>query len=138
MAVSIDLRRAHESHVFGEITQIYTWVNDERAMVLLPTHRKGAPWYIVCESALYKYDDPQYLAAQSRKACEVLGMTESTDTWFKVATIIHDGLETLMRMPSSQPPDMHKGSFGSMQLRGDGQLIAAQDIRLEDEGASYG
>ena len=138
MTVSIDLRRAHASHVFGEITQIMTWVNDERAMVLLPTFRKGAPWYIVCESAAYKYDDEAYLASQCKKAASVLGMDESTDTWFKIATIIHDGLSDLIRMPSAQPAEFHKASFGSMQLRGDGQLIAQEDIRVEDNGATYG
>ncbi len=138
MSVSIDMRKAHASHQFGEITQILTWVNDERAMVLLPTFRKGAPWYIVCESAAYKYDDEDYLVTQCRKAAEVLGMAESADTWFKIAKIIHDGLSDLIRMPSSPPVEYSKAAYGNMELKADGKTIAREDMRFEKDGATYG
>ena len=137
MAASIDLRKAHKSHVFGEITQILTWVNDERAMVLLPTYRAGAPWYIVCESAAYKYDDTAYLASQCRKAAEILGMEESTATWFKIATIIHDGLADLVRMPFAPPTEYHDASFGHLELREDGKFLNGEDIKVAKEGAQY-
>lgn len=137
MAVSLDIRRAHAAHRYGDIIQVLTWVNDERAMVLLPAHRKGAPWYIVCESAAFKYDDPQYLARQSRKAAEVLGMGDDRSTWYKLATIIHDGLPDLIRMPSAQPPDNHKGNFGHMTLKIDGETITQEDVRVPDDGMSY-
>jgi hypothetical protein len=138
MGVTLDLRRAHLSRYHGDILAIYTWVNDERALVLMPAFRKGAPWYIVCESAAFKYDDPTYLATQCVKACEVLGLEPSRANWVRVASIIHDGLPDLIRMPSAPPAEYLRGSMGAMELRADGQVIAGDDIRIEREGATYG
>lgn len=138
MGVTLDLRRAHLSRYHGDILAIYTWVNDERALVLMPAFRKGAPWYIVCESAAFKYDDPTYLATQCVKACEVLGLEPSRANWVRVASIIHEGLPDLIRMPSAPPAEYLRGSMGAMELRADGQVIAGDDIRIEREGATYG
>ena len=138
MGVSLDLRKAHASHVYGEVTAILTWVNDERALVLLATHRKGSPWFIVCESAAWQYDDMGYLARQTAKAAEVLGTDDTSDGWYKIAKIIHDGLGDLVRMPSAPPPEYVSGSFGHNILTADGQVVAEQDIRVEREGVTYG
>lgn len=138
MGVTLDLRKAHLSRQHGDILAIYTWVNDERAMVLLPACRPGAPWYIVCESAAWKYDDPTYLASQCVKACDVLGMEPSRPNWVRLASIIHEGLPDLIRMPAAPPAEYLRGSVGSMELRADGQTIAGEDIRIEREGATYG
>lgn len=138
MGVSLDLAKAAFSRMHGDILAIYTWVNDERAMVLLPAHRSvGSPWYIVCESAAFKYDDPRYLAKQSAKAAEVLGMAESQSTWVRIATIIHEGLPDLIRMPSA-PIDRKLGaSRGQMTMLEDGKPIASEDIRFEKDAAEY-
>jgi hypothetical protein len=138
MGVSLDLRKAFMSRQHGDITAIYTWVNDERALVLVPTFRKGAPWYIVLESAAWKYDDPVYLARQCVTACEVLGIEPSRSGWVRVGTIINEGLPDLVRMPSAPLPEFEKGSFGAMTLRADGKVVAEQDIRVEQEGQEYG
>ena len=138
MPASLDLRRAHLHRRHGDLLAVFTWVNDERAMVLLPAFRPGAPWYIVMESAAFKYDDPAYLARQCVTACEVLGIEPSRANWVRVAGIIHDGLPDLIRMPSAPPTEFHRGSFGAMTLRADGQVLAQQDIRIEREGATYG
>lgn len=137
MPASLDLRRAHLHRRHGDLLAVFTWVNDERAMVLLPAFRPGAPWYIVMESAAFKYDDPAYLARQCVTACEVLGIEPSRANWVRVAGIIHDGLPDLIRMPSAPPAEFHRGSFGAMTLRADGQVLAQQDIRIEREGATY-
>jgi len=151
MGVSIDVRKAHASHHYGEIVQILTWVNDERAMVLIPAYRQNPPWYVVCESAAWKYnpDDETtfntngqpaagkgYLIAQAKKAAEVLGM-DGVHTWLKIAAIIAEGLQDLTRMPSAPMPEMLKASFGAMELREGGKTLVQQDIRLENEGAEY-
>lgn len=138
MGVSLDLRKAHMSRQHGDITAIFSWVNDERAMVLLPTYRPGAPWYIVCESAAWKYDEPAYLARQCVTACDVLGIEPNTANWSRIASIINESLPDLIRMPSAPPAEYLRGSFGHMELRADGQLIAGQDVRIEREGVSYG
>ena len=139
MAVSLDPRKAHQTRLHGDILAIYTWVNDERAMVLIPARRaQGSPWFIVCESAAWKYDDPHYLARQAAKAAEVLGMDETTSSWYRIATIIHEGLPDLIRMPSS-PQEAEVGkAIGEMHLKSDGQIIASDVIRDTVEVPSYG
>lgn len=138
MPATIDTRKAHLTRRHGDIYAIYTWVNDERALVLIPANRPGAPWYIVMESASFEYDDPHELARRSKKACEVLGIEPSRPNWFRVAKIIHEGLPDLIRMPSAPPPEYLKGAIGQMILREDGKEIGGEDIRLEKEGATYG
>ena len=102
MGATLDPRKAHLVRQHGDIIAIYTWVNDERALVLIPAHRKpGNPWFIVCESAAYRYDNPHYRPKQSRKAAEVIGMDETQTARFKIATIIIEGLGDLIRMPSA-------------------------------------
>lgn len=138
MGASLDTRRAHAVRQHGDIIAIYTWVNDERALVLLPAYRKGAPWYVVCESAAFRYDNPHYLARQAAKAAEVLGFESSQQTWMRIATIIHEGLPDLIRMPGFQPPEPKGAAYGQMVLRADGKPIAAQDLRNTPEGVTYG
>lgn len=138
MSVSLDPRKAHLVRVHGDILAIYTWVNDERALVLMPARRaQGSPWFIVCESAAYKYDNPRYLAQQAAKAAEVLGMDETTSTWYRIATIIHDGLPDLIRMPSAPLPELQRHAIGEMKLMADGKLVTGQEIREEKTGLEY-
>lgn len=137
--VCLDLSKAHLSRQHGDLMAIYTWVNDERALVLIPAYRKGAAWYIVCESSAYKYDNREYLKRQCMKAAEVLGMEPSPNNWIKLATIIHDGLPDLITMPTGPDKELTRANYGHMELRGDGKTLAAQEIKLErEEGATYG
>lgn len=139
MGATLDLRKAHLSRQHGDLLAIYTWINDERAMVLLPAFRPRAPWYVVMESAAFKYDDASYLARQCVTACEVLGMEPNRSNWVRVATLIHEGLPDLVRMPSAPPQEYLSGSYGKLELRADGKLVAGEDVRLEaEEGATYG
>ena len=139
MSVKIDTKKAFLTRQHGDLFAVYTWVNDERAMVLIPAYRPGAPWYIVMEPAAYKYDDPQYLARQCVKACEVLGIEANTSNWVRVATIVNEGLPDLIRMPSAPPAVFHDANFGRMQLKADGQVMKEEDIKMEkEEGVTYG
>lgn len=138
MGVSLNLKKAHRSRQHGEIIAIFTWVNDERALVLLPAYRKGAPWFVVMEPTCHLYLNPAYLARQAAKAAEVLGMDETTGTAFKIATIILEALGDLVHMPSAPAPTMSKAAYGAMELRADGETVSRQDIHLEHEGVSYG
>ncbi len=137
MAISLDPRKAHLVRQHGDILAIYTWVNDERALVLIPARRARAPWYVVCESAAWKYDDPKYLAQQARKAAEVLGMDETTSSWFRVAKIIDEGLPDLIRMPPAPLPEMSKTAIGEMKLLADGELVGGEEIRPEIDAPTY-
>lgn len=139
MSVQLDPRKAHKAHIVGDILVILTWVNDERALVLMPAHRaKGSPWFIVCESAAYKYDNPNYLAQQAAQAASVIGMDETTSTWYRVADLIMNYLPDLIRMPSAPEPEKMAHAIGEMKLMADGQLIKGEEIRLDKEAPVYG
>lgn len=145
MSATIDPRKAHLSRVHGDVTAIYTWVNDTRAMVLAATYRPGnpfvpgAPVYIILEPNAHAYDDPIQLAHTARAAAKALGLDDSRSSWFKLASIIHEGLPDLIRMPAAPAPEYLRGAYGSMQVREGGRVIAEQDIRFEaNEGVSYG
>jgi len=139
MGASLDLNKAHITRQHGDLLAVYTWVNDERALVLIPAYRKGSAWYIVCESAAWKYDNPEYLARQCRKAAEVLGMEPSPNNWFKLANIIIEGLPDLIEMPSESEALLSRATYGEMQLLENGKLIAGEEIRMPVEtGATYG
>lgn len=137
--VSLDLSKAHGHHQYGDLLAIYTWVNDERALVLLPAYRNTTGWYIVCESAAYKYDDNEYLKRQCMKAAEVLGMEPSPNNWFKLAKVIHDGLPELIAMPSAPDQKLSRATYGEMKLLENGKILAGEEIRVPvGGGVSYG
>jgi hypothetical protein len=143
MPASLDTRRAHLVRQHGDITAIFTWINDERAMVLAPNKRPGAPWYVVMESAAFTWDDTlsedaPAVARKAMKACEVLGIEPNVKNAVRMVNMIANNLPDLVKMPSSPPAEMYKGSFGNMELRADGKTVAAEDITLEKEGVTYG
>ncbi|NDH35786.1 MAG: hypothetical protein EBX67_10025 [Betaproteobacteria bacterium] len=76
MPVSIDLRKAQKVRRHGDFLAIYTWVNDERALVLLPAHRKAAAWFVVCESAAFRYGNRVLDLAKGKNSVEGWG-------WFR-------------------------------------------------------
>lgn len=137
MAANIDTRKAHLTRRHGDLMAIYTWMDDERVLVLIPHLRPGAPWYCIKESAAYKYDDVAYLAKQCPVACDVLGIEPSQRNWVRVASIINEGLPDLIRMPSAPLPEYHAAAVGAMKLMADNELMAAEDIHLEKEGVAY-
>ena len=138
MSVKLDPRKAHKAHIVGDILAILTWVNDERALVLMPAHRaQGSPWFVVCESAAYKYDDPRYLAKQAAKAATVLGMDETTSTWVRVADIILNYLPDLIRMPAAPEPEKMLSVVGAMHLKEDGKIIRSEDMVLDKPVPEY-
>ena len=138
VGVSLDLGRAAFHRQHGDILAIYTWVNDERALVLMPAHRPKSPaWFVVCESASWRYDDPEYLAQQARVAARALGMDETQSTWLRIATIIIEGLPDLIRMRSAPEPDVLPASAGEIKLSIDGDHVTTTEIKVEKAVAEY-
>jgi hypothetical protein len=138
VGISLDLSRAAFHRQHGDILAVYTWVNDERALVLLPALRPKSPaWFVVCESAAWKYADPAYLAQQARRAAQALGMDETQNTWLRIATVIIEGLPDLIRMRSAPDPDLLPGSAGEIKLSVDGEHVTSTDIRVEKAVAEY-
>jgi len=143
MSASIDLRKAHLSRVHGDITAVLSWLNDERALFLIPHLRAGAPWFVVLESSAFSWDDSipsnvSNVARKAMKACEVLGIESTPTNCRRIAGLIIDTLPDLITMPSAQPKEFHKASYGSLVLRADGQQIGGEEIKLEKQGAVYG
>ena len=142
MSATLDPRKAFLTRRHGDLLAVYSWVNDERALILLPALRPGAPWYVVMESAAHTWDDSDpanvpAVAAKALKACEVLGLEPTPRNARRVAAIVIDGLPDLIRMPAAPPAERHDASIGRMTLRADGRTLAEQDLRLEKGGATY-
>ena len=142
MGAMIDLRKAHASHQRGDLTIVLSWLNDERAMFLIPNVRERAPWFIVMEKAAFEWSDQDSsnladLPARAYKACEVLGIEPNKANCFRIISIVNDMMQEFLRMPSSQPLEKLMGAYGSMTLRADGEVLTQQDIQLEDEGVKY-
>jgi hypothetical protein len=137
MSTTIDTEKAYMSRQHGDITAIYTWVNDERALVLVPTFRKGAPWFIVCESAAYKYEDDRYVNKQIAKACEVLGMEFTKSNLLRLGSIIVDGIPDLIRIPTRPEREATGKKYGELKVMANGTQIGGEDIRVENEVPSY-
>lgn len=143
MGVTLDLRKAHSHRLHGDILAVYTWVNDERALVLLPSRRgPGAPWFVVCESAAYTWDDEDtknigQVVRKGMKVCEVLGIEPTPHNIRRVAAIIIDGLPDLIRMPAAPDPEKMNHAVGQMLLKADGRVVAGEEIRLDKEAPTY-
>lgn len=139
MPACIDLRKAHIHRRHGDLLAVYTWIDSERALVLIPFQRQKSPWYVLKESAAYQYDDPEYLKQACMKACEVLGMSPTPSNWVRVATVLNEGLPDLYRMPSEPSWSRPVGrEFGELIVKQGGQEIAREALTLPgDEGAEY-
>lgn len=131
--------RFHRVH--GDIVASYTYVNDERAMILYPKNRRnGVTPYCVCDSAAWKYDDPQYLAQQAKVACDLFGWEASTQAWYRIAKVIHEGLGDLLRLPPSPQSVAPQGPvIGEAELMIGGKTITGAEITAPtpDELARY-
>lgn len=142
MAASIDLRKAHSHRQHGDIMVVYSWIDDERAMFLIPAVRQRAPWYVIKDSAAYTWDDRDranvpLVVQKLNKVCEVLGIEATPRNIQRLAAIIIDGIPELVQMPSAPPKTYSRAALGHMVLREGGKAIAGQDVRLEQEGVTY-
>lgn len=136
MGITINTAKAHKWRADGEVTQLLTWVNGERAMVLLATHRKGSPWYVLMDSAAWECLLPQGLAAKAVKAAEVLGLDGGAA---HIGGMIESWLDDLVQMPSAPEVELSKATYGQLIAKADGELIGGEELRVPvREGASYG
>jgi hypothetical protein len=142
MSTSIDLRKAHAHYVRGDLNIVLSWINDSRAMFLIPVHRAKAPWFVIPEQAAFEWNDQDPanrvdLVYRAGKACDVLGFEPNMPNVNRIIGLVNNFMQELVRMPSAQPPEKTAGTYGRMQLKADGQVIAEEDIRLEKEGVAY-
>lgn len=143
MGASIDLRRAHLHRNYGDLVAVWSWLNEERALFLIPRFRKGAPWFVVLEPAAHEWDDrdPRLIMlviARAVKACDVLGFEPTPANARRIIRIVNDAIPELVAMPHRQEPEKLPGSHGSMILLENGREVGGEEIRLDDTGVQYG
>jgi hypothetical protein len=139
MPATIDLNDAFLTRAHGDLLTVYTWVNDERAIIIIPHLRTKAPWFIVCESSLPDYNDVRQAARKGMLACDVLGIESSVKNAMRIVGLVVDGTEDLIRMPSKQPPRLSKAAHGEVTMKDAGVVIAEHELHPEiEQGAAYG
>jgi hypothetical protein len=150
MPVTLDINKAWKHQQHGDLTVILTWVNESRALVLAPTLRRDAGWFIVDESAafLWGVDHPdrsarlaamQHTMRQSMMACSVLGIEPSRPNRARIISIITGWIPDLVAMPSAPLPELSSVSQGEVILKVDGQVMREEEIKVEaDAGVAYG
>jgi hypothetical protein len=150
MPASLDLNKAWRHQRHGDLTVVLTWVNDSRALVLLPNLRRDAGWYIVDESAAWRWgvDHPdtavrrqalEHAMEQSVIACSILGIEPSLKMRARVVSIIAGWIPDLVSMPGAPEPELSSVAQGEITLRVDGEVVKQEQIMVEaDAGATYG
>lgn len=105
---AIDLTRTHFVRHIGDLSLYGTWIfnNDqeaeEPALVVIPRYRAtGFKPCVVALSAAYKYNDARYMVYAARQFVISLGFQDSMAECHKVATLIHDHLDDLLKIPPS-------------------------------------
>ena len=104
---AIDLSRYHFKRELGDLTLYGTWLfnadqeDTEPAIVIVPTFRKlnGSKPIAIALSSAFKYNDPRYLVHVAAVFAKQLGFEDSMTTTHKLATVIHDHLLDLIKMP---------------------------------------
>jgi hypothetical protein len=123
MPVMLGGAKARGQHILGDVVVSFQYVNDEPAMTLWSLRSaQNAGAYVVCLSSAFKYLDQPYLIQQAYKACEVMGTFPTRDATFKIATIIFDHLEELVRMRPEQEDEKVAIGEGSI-VAGDGSKV---------------
>lgn len=114
---------ARGQHIIGDVVVSFQYINGEPAMTLWSLRSaQNAGAYIIQIDAAFKYLDQPYLVQQAYIACEVMGMYPARETVFRVATIIFDHLEELVRMKPER--EAEKKSVGEgLLIGGDGTRI---------------
>ena len=104
---AIDLSRTHFFREVGDLVCVGTWIfNDDQedtepALVILPRFRppSSVKPCVIGLSAAFKYDNPKYLARAAPHIARCLGFEDSMQRANKIATLIHDHIPDLVRMP---------------------------------------
>lgn len=143
MGLTIDRKNTFSMRQHGDISVAFTWMNDERCMIIIPAYRMKAPWFVVMESAAYTWDDSNnanipLVARKAAKCCEVLGIEPTPTNCRRIAGIIIDNLPDLIRMPAAPPAEQYKTSPGNLELKANGETVHKEEIKLDKvTGAEY-
>ena len=118
----------------GELVMAFQYVNTEPAMVIWSgTRQTGA--FAICLSVAHKYLD-DYLVFQAMAAAQQIGYHPSDKTVVsKIADLIVDGLDELVRMPPEpQAAVAQREIHAEVLLRGgsaDGAVLSHQQLAYD-------
>lgn len=138
MGIIVGGPNAWKKRVTGDIVSAFHWINEEAAMVLFPVRpAPGASAFIICMSVAHKYarndgGPTPYLLKQCVTAATVMGMHPDRSTLKRIADIILDGMEDLVKMPP-EPPALAKkkgATIGEMSLSSGGKVIAEGEVDI--------
>lgn len=140
MGVILGGDTAWKVRVKNDIVCAYHWVNGEPAMCLYPRDKRpGAAAFVIMLSVAHQYArrdgyPTPYLLEACATAAVVMGMEAQGFTMHRIADIILDGLEDLVRMPPDPPKAAQKKGkrIGEIELRLGDKTIAAGDIDLPE------
>lgn len=128
-------KNARFQRVKGDIVVSYQYVNDEPAMVLFPKGRSGhgIGAFIICLSAAHKYANNDgyptpYLIEQAAHAAEQMGMGAHYYTIHRVADVILDGLEDLVRMKPEPDGVKEKPATGEIVIQQGGRTVMEGEV----------
>jgi len=122
--------------VKGDVVRAYHWVNNEPAMCLYPRDRRlGAGAYVIPLSAASNYARADgyptaYLIEASARAAAIMGMDTSGFTIHRIADVIIEGIEDLVKMPP-EPENLPKKRgtrIGEIALKAGDKVIAEGEV----------
>jgi hypothetical protein len=127
---------AHRIRVTGDIVSSYQWVSGEPAMVLFPRERKmGGGAYVICLSSAHNYAEQAYLVSGALTAATIMGMDQTKATVMRIADVILDGLEDLVRMPPEPPKGMKLPGVddrtAEVSLKVDGETVLEKQVEID-------
>jgi hypothetical protein len=97
--VSLGGEFAHSVRRRGELVQSFQYVNTEPAMIIWSATRKAGA-FAICLSVAHEYLDDRYLVFQAMSAAMQIGYSpKDRSVVGKIADLILDGLDELVRMP---------------------------------------
>jgi hypothetical protein len=135
---ALDLTKYTHKQVHGEMTLYMTWFSEdgtvedaEPCICIIPTRGKLGHFRpaVIALSAAYKYDIPEVLANNSREFAKTLGLGDRPNTVFKIATLIHDHLLDLIKMPPKPVENVVVGADAVITNKETGKSI---EIEVKD------
>lgn len=129
---ALDLTRHWWRKEVHDLVLYATWLyNDDQedtepALVLLPRYRRGKPVAIALSSA-FKYNDPRYLAQAAGIFAERMGFESSVTTAHRIAMVINDHLDDLIKMPVDPTEAIQVGEAVLDMGNGNRQTVGLMD-----------
>lgn len=138
---ALDLRKAHDKFVHGDLTVILTWLDLRETdgslrpcLVIIPSHARMetvVPCIVTIDKAWIwseEIGDERRAAHMAVEFGRCLGMSEQIATAIRIRGLIVDHLQDLLTMPP-MPDDMRETS-----VLGEGSIVERESGRIVHEG----